>query len=157
MKDPLMRKLQAKRFLWFWIYTFFALIVPILLINYKYNLIVRVTQKPTVTELTISGMIALLIVLFYARHHIHQWIDEMEEGPTKTIYKEFWRTIPLFLLFFALKYAELHIKNYQWVVWWSACSNTVAVYPRIKHIQYRKYVRDIKLARRIKRASEQIN
>ncbi len=133
-----MKKLQFYRFFFYWVYTFFAIGVPILLVTDKYALVVADSKY----KVTGMGIIMCIVILFYFRGQLKDMIEKMDEGNTKTLCKESLRVFPILILYFALMFAEVQMHNFKFIVLWSFVSNMVAVLFQVQHYRYLRLVKE---------------
>ena len=132
-----MKKLQFYRFFFYWIYTFFAIGVPILLVADKYALVVSESKY----KVTGMGIIICIVLLFYFRGQLKDLIETMDEGNTKIFLKESFRVFPILLLYFALRFAEIQMANFKFIVLWSFISNIIASTFQVYHFKYLRLVK----------------
>lgn len=135
-----MKKYNLLRFLFYWLYTFFAIGIPIILVAEKYALVVA-TSKYKVTGM---GIIISIVLLFYFRNEIKKMIENMDDGSAKVFCKETLRIFPILLLYFSLLFAEVHMRNFKFIVLWSFVSNIIASIFEVFHVKYLLLIKEMK-------------
>jgi hypothetical protein len=114
------------------------------LVSLKYDLVSSVT--PTPYKATAMGIIMAMVALFYFHDQFKEMLNNMDDGVTKTLCKELVRVIPILLLYFALRFAEVHMHNFQFVVMWAFVSNIIAAGLRVEHLEYIRRIKVMKNA-----------
>lgn len=135
-----MKKLYFFRYLYYWLYVFFSIGIVILLVSNKYALVV----KNSPYRFTGMGIILVIILLFYLRNQFKVMIDHMNEGYVKLICREVLRVSPILVLYFALKFAEIQMDNFQFIVLWGFVANIVASVFNIYHFKYLMEIKELK-------------
>ncbi len=133
-----MKKYNVLRFFFYWLYTFFAIGVPIILVADKYTLVVANSRY----KATGMGIIICIVLVFYFRGQLKDMIEQMEDGNAKVLTKESMRVVPILLLYFALQFAEVQMHNFKFIVLWSFVSNLVATVFQVFHYKYLRLVKE---------------
>jgi len=142
-----MKQMYMYRTLNWMAFAFFALIVPILLISYKYDLYTKVGEyKPEA-----AGMIVVIIILFFLREEIKKMLDGMDDGKIKAAVKGVLRVFPLFLLLIALQFAIVGIYKIIFVVQWSLISSLISIVFEVYHEHFYNEIKMIKEAKKQKK------
>lgn len=110
------------RFASYWLYVFFAIGIPIIIIAEQYELI----EKAKSTTLTGWGIIVAIIAVFFARKQIIRAIADMPKGITRGALQGLVSLIPLVLLNFVLLVAKKQLGTIQFIVLCSTISNLIA-------------------------------
>lgn len=126
----------------FWLYTIFSIGIPILLIVEKYKLFKEFNGM----KLTVVCIFVILLLLFYFRKHISQFIDNMPVSTVKSIFVATREMIPLIVFFGAFYGAKLLItkeaNDILFIVEWTFIFNILAYIIRIIHLRYRDKVKE---------------
>lgn len=137
-----MLKNRIYRIINYALYVFFAIGVPIWLISEQYDLYRKVEEHTPQA----MGIIVAIIVLFFFRGEFKKAMERMDEGVFKNVLREVSRVIPLLLLFYALKFSEIHMEKFQFIVLWSFVSNIIASTFEVNHLRLADKAKVIKNA-----------
>lgn len=147
-----MRKHQTLRFFFYWLYVFFAIGVPSILISIKYDVFESVSATPAHVKLAGGGMMIIIVLFFFLRGQLNEMISAMEESPIKTTVIQIKRCMPILVLYLILRFAKLHIDNLMFITLWSFISNLVGSVFNVYHMRFKVKVKDLKLQSKIKEA-----
>lgn len=141
-----MKKLQFYRFFYWFLFAFFAVGVPSILISTKY----QVFEKASNPKVQLAGgaMMIIVLIAFFMKNQLKEMIESMDEGTLKTIIKQIIRVIPILILYFALRFAEIQMANFKFIVLWSFVSNVIAASFQVIHINYKLRVMALKKAKK---------
>lgn len=148
----MIKKYQRLRFLFYWIYVFFAIGVPSILISIKYDVFESVNSTPAHIKLAGGGMMIIIVLFFFLRGQLNEMIGAMEESPIKTTVIQIKRCMPILVLYLILRFAKLHIDNLMFITLWSFISNLVGSVFNVYHMRFKVKVKDLKLQSKIKEA-----
>ena len=121
---------KSQRYTAFWLYTIFALIIPILLVLEKFNFF----SDPKGKSLGLGAIIILFLVVFYFRKHITLWIDEMDDCIVKFIFKAIRELSPLLICYGVFAFMSIQFVNITFIMKWSCVSNLIAIFIRVWHL-----------------------
>lgn len=145
----MIKKYQRLRFLFYWVYVFFAIGIPIILIAQKYDVFKSVSNAPTSVKLAGGGMMIAISIFFFFNGQIKEMIANMEESPIKTTVIQIKRVFPILLIYLVLRVAEVHMGNLKFIALWSFISNLVGSIFNVYHMKFKVMVKDIKLDEKI--------
>ena len=148
----MLRKYQTLRFLYYWIYVYFAIGVPSILISIKYDVFETVSNTPTSVKVAGGGMMIIIIAFFFLRGQLNEMIREMEPSPIKTTVIQIKRCMPIAIIYIILRFAKVHIDNLMFITLWSFVSNLIGSVFNVLHMRYKVKVKDIKLQNKIQEA-----
>lgn len=148
----MLRKYQTLRFLYYWIYVFFSIGIPSILISLKYDVFETVSNTPTSVKVAGGGMMILIILFFFTRGQLNEMIREMEPSPIKTTVIQIKRCMPIAIIYVILRFAKVHIDNLIFITLWSFVSNLVGSVFNVLHMKYKVKVKDLKLQDKIQQA-----
>jgi hypothetical protein len=143
------RKYQTLRFFFYWLYVFFAIGVPSILISIKYDVFETVSNTPTSVKVAGGGMMILIILFFFTRGQLNEMIREMEPSPIKTTVIQVKRCMPILVIYLILRFAKIHIDNLMFITLWSFVSNLIGSVFNVLHMRYKVLVKDLKLQAKI--------
>lgn len=146
------RKYQTLRFFFYWLYVFFAVGVPSILISIKYDVFETVSNTPTSVKVAGGGMMILIILFFFTRGQLNVMIREMEPSPIKTTVIQVKRCMPILVIYLILKFAKIHIDNLMFITLWSFVSNLFGSVFNVLHMRYKVKVKDLRLEAKIQQA-----
>ena len=146
------RKYQILRFFFYWLYVFFAVGVPSILISIKYDVFETVSNTPTSVKVAGGGMMILIILFFFTRGQLNEMIREMEPSPIKTTVIQVKRCMPILVIYLILRFAKIHIDNLMFITLWSFISNLVGSVFNVYHMRFKVKVKDLKLQNKIQEA-----
>lgn len=146
------RKYQALRFIYYWIYVFFSIGIPSILISLKYDVFETVSNTPTSVKVAGGGMMILIILFFFTRGQLNEMIKEMEPSPIKTTVIQIKRCMPIAIIYVILRFAKVHIDNLMFITLWSFVSNLIGSVFNVLHTKYKVRVKDLQLQNKIQRA-----
>ena len=141
-----MKKLQFYRFLFWALFAFFAVGVPSILISTKYDVFVKVSNPKI--QLAGGAMMIIVLLAFFLKNQLKELIESMDEGSLKTLIKQLIRVTPILILYFALRFAEIQMANFKFIVLWSFVSNIIASVFQVVHINFKLKVLEIKRVNR---------
>lgn len=148
----MLRKYQTLRFIHYWIYVFFSIGIPSILISLKYDVFETVSNTPTSVKVAGGGMMILIILFFFTRGQLNEMIKEMEPSPIKTTIVQIKRCMPIAIIYIILRFAKVHIDNLMFITLWSFVSNLIGSVFNVLHMKYKVKVKDIKLQNKIQEA-----
>lgn len=146
------RKYQALRFLYYWIYVFFSIGIPSILISLKYDVFETVSNTPTSVKVAGGGMMIIIIAFFFLRGQLNEMIKEMEPSPIKTTVIQVKRCMPILVIYLILKFAKIHIDNLMFITLWSFVSNLLGSIFNVLHMRYKVKVKDLRFEAKIQQA-----
>lgn len=141
----LIKKYNRLRFLFYWLYAFFAIGVPIILISQKYKVFESVNNAPTSLKIAGGGMMIIVAIFFFLNGQIKEMIDHMEESAIKTAVIQIKRCLPILVIYFILRFAEVHMGNLKFIALWSFISNIIGSVFNVFHTRYKVKVSDLKM------------
>lgn len=124
-------KSKATRFLLFWCYTFFALVIPCILIIERFGLF----KNPGAVNFAFGGILVLIITLFYFRRHLSKAIDNMQSCTFKYVCVGIRELSPLLIMYVAFLLIKLSMDNITFIMLWSCISNAIALVFRTYHLK----------------------
>lgn len=145
----MIKKYQRLRFLFYWTYTYFAIGIPSLLIAQKYDVFKSVSNASTTVKLAGGGMMIIIVVFFFFHGQINEMIDHMDESPIKTTVIQVKRCMPILVIYFVLRFAEIHMANLKFIALWSFISNVIGSVFNVYHMRYKVLVKELKLDEKI--------
>lgn len=148
----MLRKYQTLRFLYYWIYVFFSIGIPSILISLKYDVFETVSNTPTSVKVAGGGMMIIIILFFFLRGQLNEMIGAMEESPVKTSVIQVKRCMPIAIIYIILRFAKVHIDNLMFITLWSFVSNLIGSVFNVLHMRYKVLVKDLKLQAKIQQA-----
>ncbi|MBY6274248.1 MAG: hypothetical protein CW346_19040 [Bacillaceae bacterium] len=148
----MLRKYQTLRFLYYWIYVFFSIGIPSILISLKYDVFESVSATPAHVKLAGGGMMIIIIAFFFLRGQLNEMIKEMEPSPIKTTVIQVKRCMPILVIYLILKFAKIHIDNLMFITLWSFVSNLLGSIFNVLHMRYKVKVKDLRLEAKIQQA-----
>ena len=126
-----MTKQKIQRYMLFWFYTLFSLVIPCILIIERFGLFKEVGAE----QLTFGGILIIIICLFYFRKHIAQAIDNMPPCTVKYVCVGIKELSPLIIMYVAFLFIKLSMENITFIMLWSCISNAVALIFRTFHLK----------------------
>ena len=121
---------KAQRYIAFWLYTIFALVIPCILVLERFNFF----QHPSKYNLGIGAVIIICFIAFYFRHHIGQWIEDMDDGIVKYAFKAVKELSPLLIAYAIFAFLSVQFVNVAFIMKWSCISNAIALGIRVWHL-----------------------
>lgn len=146
------RKYQALRFIYYWIYVFFSIGIPSILISLRYDVFKTVSNTPTSVKVAGGGMMIIIIAFFFLRGQLNEMIKEMEPSPIKTTVIQIKRCMPIAIIYIILRFAKVHIDNLMFITLWSFISNLIGSVFNVYHMRFKVKVKDLKLQNKIQQA-----
>ena len=123
------KKLHIFRYLSYWLYVACTIGIPIILISWQFDIF----KKPGIGQLTIWGIILVIVLAFIFKGHLNRAISEMETSILKTILINFSKLVPWIIFWFALTFLDDTIHRFKFVLWWSIVGNILAMFIDIYH------------------------
>lgn len=127
-----MKHLRLKRYSYFWLYSAFSIGIPIALIAAKYQLF----KTAGYMQLTGWGLISLLILFLFFKKQFKEMIKTLEQSTFKSILQNFGVPIGIGTALGICLLVQYFINNFIFILAWSTVSNVIAVYFKVKHMQY---------------------
>lgn len=126
-------KKRLLQYLYFWLYTIFALFIPIYLIIERYGFID--SQTPVGYKIASGVIIGGIVGLFYFRKHLGQFIDNLPSSTFKWVLVSIKELSPLIIVYVAFIAVNLQMENLIFIVKWSIISNAVGLAFRTLHLR----------------------
>lgn len=123
--------IRQQRYTAFWLYTIFALIIPVMLVLEKFDFF----SDPSGKQFGMGAIIILCLVAFYFRHHISHWVDEMQDCMFKYIAKAIKELMPLLIVYAVFAFLSIQFVNISFILKWSCVSNIIAIVIRVWHLK----------------------
>lgn len=123
------KKLYTLRYLSYWLYVFCTIGIPIILIGWQYDIF----KKPPAIQLTLTGVILAIIVIFILRGHIKQVIADMEISITKTIIVNLGKMLPWIACWFIMAFLSSSAEKVQFILFWFIVGNIIALFIDVWH------------------------
>ncbi len=123
---------NKKRYLFFWLYTIFAVGIPVILIAEVYGFLEKNTSAYTYG----AGLIIIaVLLLFYFRKHLGKYVDNMESSLTKHFIIATRELMPLIIIYLAFAFTYLQFESITFILKWSCLSNAIALGFRALHLR----------------------
>lgn len=132
-----MKKLKFYKFINFWLYVFFSLGIPILLIADKYSLYITDTKFYVLAV----GLVCVYLIIKFFWKHLLRMISYMDPGYIRSVCEEFVRVLPIFMVYIILRIAKIHIDNVIFIVMWSFISNLIGAIFSVNYMRLRLKVK----------------
>ena len=123
--------IRQQRYTAVWLYTIFALIIPVMLVLEKFDFF----SNPSGKQFGMGAIIILCLVAFYFRHHISQWVEEMQDCMLKYIAKAIKELMPLLIVYAVFAFLSIQFVNISFILKWSCVSNIIAIIIRVWHLK----------------------
>jgi hypothetical protein len=124
-------KRKVLQYCLFWLYTLFALGIPIILIIDTYGLF---EQDNGGIKIMTGGILIGVLLLFYFRKHIKEAVNNMEEGFLKYTFIAIRELMPLIIIYVVFLVTSIQFENITFILKWSCISNAVALGIRAYHL-----------------------
>lgn len=132
-----MKKRRFIQYLYFWLYTIFALIVPLCLIIDRYGFVDK--ETPSGYKWSAGLIISIFIAIFYFRKHLARAIDNMCPCLVKYIFTGIKELAPLIAVYIIFLFINLQMDNLVFIMQWSCVSNALALVFRTLHLRQIDY------------------
>lgn len=126
-------KKRLLQYLYFWLYTTFALFIPIYLIIERYGFLD--TQTPSGYKWASGLIIGVILSIFYFRKHLGQAIDNLPNCTMKYVLVGVKELSPLIAVYIAFLAINLQMDNITFIMKWSCISNGVSLLFRTLHLR----------------------
>lgn len=137
-----MGKLYFKRAIYYTIHTFLSIGVPAILIIQLYGLFEKgVSVAEEYIRLRSVALFILILILMFGANALIKWYKSLPDvSAIKTYPTIVVKPFILLLMYLLLTFSDRYVDKVQYITFWSAISNGIAIIPAIAH---RKIVNEI--------------
>lgn len=126
-------KKRLLQYLYFWLYTIFALFVPIALIVERYGFLDN--ETPSSYKIATGVVLSLVVSIFYFRKHIGGFIENLPSSIVKYILIGVRELAPLITIYIVFLFVNYQMESLVYIMKYSCISNAVALGFRTLHLK----------------------